>query len=88
MGGVTHEILHFFFLQETELAKAAGKLADCQKTIASLSTQLKSLADFDELLPETETSGTDSAEAWHSDLKLIHPATASYPTQIGCLAVT
>ncbi|XP_021308720.1 filament-like plant protein 3 isoform X2 [Sorghum bicolor] len=74
--------------KETELAKAAGKLADCQKTIASLSTQLKSLADFDELLPETETSGTDSAEAWHSDLKLIHPATASYPTQIGCLAVT
>jgi hypothetical protein len=76
----------FFFLQETELAKAAGKLADCQKTIASLSSQLKSLADFDEFLPETETSGADSADAWDGDLKLLHPA--SYPTQIGCLAVT
>lgn len=74
--------------KETELAKAAGKLADCQKTIASLSSQLKSLADFDEFLPETETSGADSADAWDSDLKLLHPATASYPTQIGCLAVT
>lgn len=72
--------------KETELAKAAGKLADCQKTIASLSSQLKSLADFDELLPETETSGADSADAWDGDLKLLHPA--SYPTQIGCLAVT
>ncbi|ONM23901.1 Filament-like plant protein 3 [Zea mays] len=72
--------------KETELAKAAGKLADCQKTIASLSSQLKSLADFDEFLPETETSGADSADAWDGDLKLLHPA--SYPTQIGCLAVT
>jgi hypothetical protein len=45
------------FLQEKELAKAAGKLADCQKTIASLSSQLKSLADLDEFLPGTETSG-------------------------------
>jgi hypothetical protein len=78
----------YTFLQETELTKAAGKLADCQKTIASLSSQLKSLADFDEFLPETETSGADSADAWDSDLKLLHPATASYPTQIGCLAVT
>ncbi|XP_066390842.1 filament-like plant protein 3 [Miscanthus floridulus] len=74
--------------KETELAKAAGKLADCQKTIASLSSKLKSLADFDEFLPETETSGADSADAWDNDLKLLHPATASYPTQIGCLAVT
>lgn len=72
--------------KEKELAKAAGKLADCQKTIASLSSQLKSLADFDELLPGTESSGTASADAWDSDLKLLHPA--SYPTQIGCLAVT
>jgi hypothetical protein len=75
-----------FSLQETELAKAAEKLADCQKTIASLSSQLKSLADFDEFPPETETSGADSDDAWDSDLKLLQPA--SYPTQIGCLAVT
>ncbi|ONM57558.1 Filament-like plant protein 3 [Zea mays] len=72
--------------KETELAKAAEKLADCQKTIASLSSQLKSLADFDEFPPETETSGADSDDAWDSDLKLLQPA--SYPTQIGCLAVT
>ncbi|WVZ66036.1 hypothetical protein U9M48_015313 [Paspalum notatum var. saurae] len=73
--------------KEKELAKAAGKLADCQKTITSLSSQLKSLSDFDEYLPGTETGGTASDDAWDdSDLKLLHPA--SYPTQIGCLAVT
>ena len=74
------------FLQEKELAKAAGKLADCQKTIASLSSQLKSLADFDEFLPGTETGGAASADTWDGDLKLLHPA--SYPAQIGYLAVT
>jgi len=72
--------------KEKELAKAAGKLADCQKTIASLSSQLKSLADFDEFLPGTETGGAASADTWDGDLKLIHPA--SYPAQIGYLAVT
>ncbi|KAF8700327.1 hypothetical protein HU200_034259 [Digitaria exilis] len=72
--------------KEKELAKAAGKLEDCQKTIASLSSQLKSLADFDEFLPGTETGGAASADSWDDDLKLLHPA--SYPAQIGCLAVT
>ncbi|KAF8669522.1 hypothetical protein HU200_051325 [Digitaria exilis] len=72
--------------KEKELAKAAGKLEDCQKTIASLSSQLKSLADFDEFLPGTETGGVASADSWDEDLKLLHPA--SYPAQIGCLAVT
>ncbi|KAG2637170.1 filament-like plant protein 3 [Panicum virgatum] len=72
--------------KEKELAKAAGKLADCQKTIASLSSQLKSLADFDEFLPGTETGGAASADTWDGDLKLLHPA--SYPAQIGYLAVT
>ncbi|TVU39000.1 hypothetical protein EJB05_12399 [Eragrostis curvula] len=70
--------------KEKELAKAAGKLADCQKTIASLSSKLKSLADFDEFLPGTENEGA-SANAWDDDLKLLHPA--SYPAQIGCLVV-
>lgn len=73
-------------MQEKELARAAGKLEDCQKTIASLSSQLKSLADFDEFLPGTETGGTASADSWDDDLKLHEPA--SYPAQIGCLAVT
>ncbi|ONK70990.1 uncharacterized protein A4U43_C04F3590 [Asparagus officinalis] len=39
--------------QERETAVAAGKLADCQNTIASLSQQLKFLRDFD-LMLETE----------------------------------
>ncbi|CAN6175510.1 unnamed protein product [Urochloa humidicola] len=73
--------------KENELAKAAGKLQDCQKTIASLSSQLKSLADFDEFLPGTESSGAASADSWDDgDLKLLHPA--SYPARFGCLAVT
>ncbi|CAN6211726.1 unnamed protein product [Urochloa humidicola] len=73
--------------KENELAKAAGKLEDCQKTIASLSSQLKSLADFDEFLPGTESSGAASADSWDDgDLKLLHPA--SYPSRFGCLAVT
>jgi hypothetical protein len=74
-------------LQDKELAKAAGKLADCQKTIASLSSQLKSLADFDEFLPGTESGGATSSDSWEGgDLKLLQPA--SYPSQYGCLAVT
>ncbi|CAL5083139.1 unnamed protein product [Urochloa decumbens] len=73
--------------KENELAKAAGKLADCQKTIASLSSQLKSLADFDEFHPGTESSGAASADSWDDgDLKLLHPA--GYPSRFGCLAVT
>ncbi|TKW34901.1 hypothetical protein SEVIR_2G336900v4 [Setaria viridis] len=73
--------------KEKELAKAAGKLADCQKTIASLSSQLKSLADFDEFLPGMESGGATSADSWDGgDPKLLQPA--SYPSQFGCLAVT
>ncbi|KAK3127114.1 hypothetical protein QOZ80_7AG0568500 [Eleusine coracana subsp. coracana] len=71
--------------KEKELAKAAGKLADCQKTIASLSTKLKSLADFDEFLTATEDEGT-SVDVWDDDLKMLHQA--NYPAHIGCLAVT
>lgn len=40
--------------QEKELAVAAGKLAECQKTIASLGKQLKSLATFEDFLIDSE----------------------------------
>ncbi len=73
------------FLQEKELARAAGKLADCQKTIASLNRQLKSLADFDEFVPGFENDSV-IAEGWEENgLKLLN--SANYPAQLGCLAV-
>jgi hypothetical protein len=72
-------------LQEEELAKAAGKLADCQKTIASLTSKLKSLADFDEYISGTEDEGT-SVDGWDDELKMLHQV--NYPAQFGCLAVT
>ncbi|KAJ4967189.1 hypothetical protein NE237_019038 [Protea cynaroides] len=40
--------------QEKELAVAAGKLAECQKTIASLGKQLKSLATLEDFLIDCE----------------------------------
>ncbi|XP_008784206.2 filament-like plant protein 3 [Phoenix dactylifera] len=40
--------------QEKELAVAAGKLAECQKTIASLGQQLKSLTTLDDFMLEAE----------------------------------
>ncbi|CAO2827363.1 unnamed protein product [Amaranthus hypochondriacus] len=50
--------------QEKELAVAANKLAECQKTIASLGNQLKSLAALEDLFLESEKllkiSGKDS----------------------------
>ncbi|KAM3385416.1 hypothetical protein ACQJBY_009343 [Aegilops geniculata] len=75
--------------KEKELARAAGKLADCQKTIASLSAQLKTLSDFDEFIipdPGVENHDITLAENWDGDLKLFD--SASYPAQLGCLAVT
>lgn len=73
--------------KEKELARAAGKLADCQKTIASLSAQLKTLSDFDEfIIPGVENHDITLAESWDGDLKLFD--SASYPAQLGCLAVT
>ncbi|KAM3365861.1 hypothetical protein ACQJBY_015465 [Aegilops geniculata] len=75
--------------KENELARAAGKLADCQKTIASLSAQLKTLSDFDEFIipdPGVENHDIALAESWDGDLKLFD--SASYPAQLGCLAVT
>lgn len=41
-------------LQEKELAVAASKLAECQKTIASLGRQLKSLATLEDFLLDSE----------------------------------
>ncbi|CAM0950151.1 unnamed protein product [Alopecurus aequalis] len=38
--------------QEKELANAAGKLAECQKTIASLGRELKSITDLDNVVLE------------------------------------
>lgn len=40
--------------QEMELALAASKLAECQKTIASLGKTLKSLANFDDLFLDSD----------------------------------
>ncbi|KAI4336477.1 hypothetical protein L6164_014999 [Bauhinia variegata] len=40
--------------QETELALAATRFAECQKTIASLGQQLKSLATLEDFLLDTE----------------------------------
>ncbi|XP_039835771.1 filament-like plant protein 3 isoform X2 [Panicum virgatum] len=40
--------------KEKELANAAGKLAECQKTISSLERQLKSLTELDSVVLEPE----------------------------------
>ncbi|KAL5198994.1 hypothetical protein ABZP36_002506 [Zizania latifolia] len=62
--------------KEKEQARAAGKLADCQKTIASLSRQLKSLANFDEFVPGFENDSM-IAESRDGDLKPCN--SANYP---------
>ncbi|XP_057791569.1 filament-like plant protein 3 [Salvia miltiorrhiza] len=41
--------------QDKELAAAAGRFAECQKTIASLGRQLKTLATFEDFLIDSET---------------------------------
>ncbi|RWW44340.1 hypothetical protein BHE74_00049877 [Ensete ventricosum] len=41
-------------IKQKELAVAAGKLEECQKTIASLNRQLKSLTNLDDFLLEAE----------------------------------
>uniref|UniRef100_A0ACD5U8F4 Uncharacterized protein n=2 Tax=Avena sativa TaxID=4498 RepID=A0ACD5U8F4_AVESA len=77
---------HLHITKEKELARAAGKLADCQKTIASLSTQLKTLIDFDEFILGAGNNDVTLAESCDGDLKLFD--SASYPAQLDCLAVT
>lgn len=41
-------------VQEKELAMAAGKLAECQKTITSLGQQLKALATLEDFLLDSD----------------------------------
>ncbi|CAL9764266.1 unnamed protein product [Musa acuminata subsp. burmannicoides] len=63
--------------QEKELALAAGKLEECQKTIASLNQQLKSLTTLDDLMFEAvqpehniglaNLSGTEADDLYHID---------------------
>ncbi|KAG8373670.1 hypothetical protein BUALT_Bualt11G0048600 [Buddleja alternifolia] len=47
-------IEEFRMNQDKELAVAANKFAECQKTIASLGRQLKSLATFEDFLMDSE----------------------------------
>ncbi|KAL1531534.1 filament-like plant protein 3 [Salvia divinorum] len=42
--------------QDKELAEAAGRFAECQKTIASLGRQLKTLATLEDFLIDSETA--------------------------------
>lgn len=42
-------------LQENEIAQAYGRLAECQKTMAALNLQFKSLATLEDFLPEAKT---------------------------------
>ncbi|KAJ4844366.1 hypothetical protein Tsubulata_029730 [Turnera subulata] len=48
--------------QEKELALAASKFAECQKTISSLGRQLKSLATLEDLLLDSEKSSDVTSE--------------------------
>ena len=41
-------------MQDKEIAIAASKLAECQKTIASLGQQLKSLATLEDFLIDSD----------------------------------
>ncbi|XP_039041644.1 filament-like plant protein [Hibiscus syriacus] len=56
-------------IKQEDLATAAGKLAECQKTIASLGKQLKSLATLEDFLintrsiPEYPTGGSSIPKA-------------------------
>uniref|UniRef100_A0A803LV34 Uncharacterized protein n=1 Tax=Chenopodium quinoa TaxID=63459 RepID=A0A803LV34_CHEQI len=50
-------------IKQEDLAVAAGKLADCQQTIASLGSQLKSLATLEDFLIDTASIPGFSAPA-------------------------
>ncbi|KAM7276988.1 hypothetical protein ACFE04_018854 [Oxalis oulophora] len=52
----------FKVMQETELALAATKFAECQKTIASLGEQIKSLATLEDFLLDSENPADIHAE--------------------------
>lgn len=63
-------------MQDKEIAIAAGKLAECQKTIASLGQQLKSLATLEDFLidsdkpPELADGGLQCSKNSEEQLKL------------------
>lgn len=60
--------------KEKELAEAAGKLAECQKTIASLGRQLKSLTNIDEFIFEADNPRSDGFLPYFSfpDTTMLH----------------
>ncbi|KAL2941931.1 Filament-like plant protein 3 [Bienertia sinuspersici] len=66
--------------QEKELAVAANKLADCQKTIASLGNQLKSLATFEDLFMESDKLLDASGKETHHNNNVVEPDTFSSET--------
>ncbi|XP_068659681.1 filament-like plant protein [Aristolochia californica] len=71
--------------QEKEFAVAAEKLAECQKTIASLGRQLKSLASLEDFLldPELpELNGLSLAQIG-GETKLSHVSNESYLSKVG-----
>ena len=58
--------------QEKEIASAAGKLAECQKTIANLGLQLKSLTDLDSVVAEPEKlESKDTLDFREGDTQLL-----------------
>lgn len=57
----------FVLFQERELVVAAGKLEECQKTIASLNQQLKFLTTFDGLILEAEMPEYNASIRDHDD---------------------
>lgn len=70
-------------LQEKDLALAASRFAECQKTIASLGQQLKSLATLEDFLLDSDNpmestcevtkghqNGGEHLKPHHSDLSL------------------
>jgi hypothetical protein len=52
--------------QEKELALAASKFAECQKTIASLGQQLQSLATLEDILMDSDMPSDLIDEPMHS----------------------
>ncbi|XP_026658650.2 filament-like plant protein 3 [Phoenix dactylifera] len=69
--------------QEKERTLAAGKLAECQKTIASLNRQLKSLASLDDFLLEAEKQDLngDSQNLRGQNLRTVY--SSSSPENLG-----
>ncbi|THU57059.1 hypothetical protein C4D60_Mb11t23770 [Musa balbisiana] len=60
--------------QEKNVALAAGKFAECQKTIASLNQRLKSLANFDDLMLETEPGFNADLLSIRADSRILDPS--------------